>query len=443
MTSNRGTQWNPDQVAIEFDNSLGNLDLYLYDSQGNPINPTQGVTNGNGETVAISEVAGKIYIRVAGRNNSVTNPDYTLVFRGTPSLPNSFPTLQPSAFALAEQSATGTAVGTVIASDPENGAIAYALTAGNPDTDGDGIAAFALNPTTGVITVADGDELDFEQSPNFNLTVQVTDNVGQSVAGSVAINLVDVSEAPTLQTNLFEVSENSPDGTPVGQMQATDPQGNPISYSISAGNPDLDGDGVAGFAIDSLTGTITVADSGDLDYERNPSNILTIAAQNSTGLVGTTTATVNLSNIVGGKIQGTRGDDYLIGDDGNDVIVGGFGNDRITTLRGKDRIVFDIGRSFRQKSIGVDQILDFDRQLDRIVLDKTTFRAIEGGRIKLDSVKTSALAARSDELFTYVRSTGALYYNQNGTAGGFGSGGQFAQLTAGINLTSRNFLVQA
>jgi hypothetical protein len=351
--------------------------------------------------------------------------------------------VQSATFALAEQSATGAAVGTVIASDPENGAIAYTLIGGNPDADGDGIAAFALNPTTGLLTVADGDELNFEQSSNFNLTVQVTDDAGQSVNGAIAINLLDVPEAPSLQAAIFTVSENAAIGTPVGQLQAIDPEGNPIRYRISAGNPDLDGDGIAGFVIDSLTGAIAVADSDDLDYERNSSIVLTIAAQDSTGLVGNAPVTVNLLDIVGGRIQGTRNDDYLIGDDGNDVIIGGLGNDVITTGGGRDRVVFDIGRPFKQRLIGVDQILDFDRQLDRIVLDKTTFRAIEGRRIKLDSVKTAALAARSDELFTYVRSTGALYYNQNGAARGFGAGGQFAQLTAGINLTSRNFLVQA
>lgn len=443
ITSNRGTEWNPNKVSIEFDHSQGNLDLSLYDADGNPINPLQGVTDGNGETVIIPEVSGKIYVQVAGRDATVTNPDYTLVLRGSPALPNSFPIVQGAVFTIAENSLAGTSVGAVIASDPENSLLTYALTAGNTDGDADGVAVFAIDSTTGLITVADSDELNFEPLPAFNLNVQVTDAAGRSTSGAIAINLVDVPEAPLLQAAVFQLPENSLDGTGVGQVQATDPDGEPITYSIAAGNSDTDGNGIPAFSIDSLTGSITVADSDELDYEQQPSIILAIAAQDSSGLTTIATTTINLLNIVGGRIQGTRGDDWLVGDDSDDVIIGGYGNDVITTAGGRDRVVFDIGRSFRQTSIGVDEIIDFDRRFDRIVLDKTTFKAIEGRRITFDSVKTTAKATRSEALFTYVRATGALYYNENGTAGGFGSGGQFARLEAGVNLTNRSLMVQA
>ena len=40
------------------------------------------------------------------------------------------------------------------------------------------LGAFAINATTGEITVADSGQLDFETSPVFNLTVTVTDAGG-------------------------------------------------------------------------------------------------------------------------------------------------------------------------------------------------------------------------------------------------------------------------
>ncbi|MDA0230708.1 MAG: cadherin repeat domain-containing protein [Proteobacteria bacterium] len=68
---------------------------------------------------------------------------------------------------MAENSAAGTAVGTVAASDPDAGdALSYAITSGNQD------GAFAID-TDGVITVQGG--LDFEALSSYALTVQVTD----------------------------------------------------------------------------------------------------------------------------------------------------------------------------------------------------------------------------------------------------------------------------
>ena len=64
----------------------------------------------------------------------------------------------------------GTVVGTVAASDPDIGdTLSYAITAGNVG------GAFSINPGTGVISVANNIALNYEVTPNFNLTVQVTD----------------------------------------------------------------------------------------------------------------------------------------------------------------------------------------------------------------------------------------------------------------------------
>jgi hypothetical protein len=49
-------------------------------------------------------------------------------------------------------------------------------------------------------------------------------------------------------------------------------------------------------------------------------------------------------------------------------------------------------------------------------------------------VATDALAAVSDAFITYSSSTGNLFYNANGTAAGFGTGGQFAKLAASLAL---------
>ena len=71
-----------------------------------------------------------------------------------------------------ENSANGTSVGTVSASDPDTGStLIYAITAGNET------GIFAINSSTGEITVADGSQLDYETTTSYDLTVTVTDDM--------------------------------------------------------------------------------------------------------------------------------------------------------------------------------------------------------------------------------------------------------------------------
>lgn len=138
-------------------------------------------------------------------------------------------------------------------------------------------------------------------------------------------------------------------------------------------------------------------------------------------------------------LLGLSGNDKLVCKTGNDILLGGQGKDTLSGGAGSDRFVFDLGRSFR-RSLGVDNILDFKRT-DGIVLAKTTFTALKGNRVKLDTVQSLSEAQNSRALITYDRSTGALYYNQNGAKNGFGKGGQFADLANEFNLKSSNFTI--
>lgn len=152
------------------------------------------------------------------------------------------------------------------------------------------------------------------------------------------------------------------------------------------------------------------------------------------------------------RFNGAGGNDTLLGGDGNDVMLGGAGidyllgeagTDTYTGGAGRDRFVFDIGKAFDARLIGIDRITDFRRTQDKIVLDKTTFTAIAGQRISFASVGTVAQAETSTALVAYIRSTGALFYNPNRNQAGFGSGGQFADLQNGLNLVASDFVVQA
>ncbi|MGL4500025.1 MAG: hypothetical protein ACRC2M_09745 [Planktothrix sp.] len=60
------------------------------------------------------------------------------------------------------------------------------------------------------------------------------------------------------------------------------------------------------------------------------------------------------------------------------------------------------------------------------------------GRIACD-----ALAATRAADIVYNTATGGLFYNQNGTAAGFGTGAKFLTLTNKPVLTENQFLIQA
>ena len=110
---------------------------------------------------------------------------------------NQAPTAQDATFSLAENSANGTIVGTVTATDPDNDGLNYSITAVDPD--GDSNPAFAID-NSGVITVSDTDDLDFEATPTFSLTVTVDDRQLTDTA-TVTINLTDVLDYPLLINN--------------------------------------------------------------------------------------------------------------------------------------------------------------------------------------------------------------------------------------------------
>ncbi|WP_347280007.1 calcium-binding protein [Leptolyngbya sp. FACHB-8] len=142
------------------------------------------------------------------------------------------------------------------------------------------------------------------------------------------------------------------------------------------------------------------------------------------------------------RLDGGADADSLLGAGGRDRLIGGLGSDTLTGGTEADQFVFDIGRTFQTSSIGIDVVTDFQRP-DKLILDRTTFTALSSNQVSFQAVGTLAQAQSSRALFTYIRATGALYYNQNRQAAGFGSGGQFADFSNGLSVAASDFLIQA
>jgi VCBS repeat-containing protein len=269
---------------------------------------TFSITAGNtGGAFAINGSTGQITVASSAALNFETTPSFSLTVRvtdnGAPSLfgsatvtvnltdVNDAPVVSPATFSLPESSANGTLVGTVTFTDPDPGqSHTFSLTGGNTG------GAFAINGSTGQITVASSAALNFETTPSFSLTVRVTDNGAPPLFGSatVTINLTDVNEAPVVSPATFSLPENSANGTLVGTVTFTDPDaGQTHTFSITAGNTNT------AFAINAGTGQLTVNNSAALDFETTPSFSLTVrVTDNGTpSLFGSATITVNLTDV--------------------------------------------------------------------------------------------------------------------------------------------------
>ena len=139
-------------------------------------------------------------------------------------------------------------------------------------------------------------------------------------------------------------------------------------------------------------------------------------------------------------LEGRLGFDRLFGGSGNDTLNGGQGRDRLNSGPGDDvmtggasidRFIFNTTQAYDQDDLGEDRITDFDIERDIIVINRTTFTAIDSGDSFNDvfaTVTSDNNAATEDAVIVYNTDNGNLFYNQNGSDAGLGSGGLFVTL---------------
>ncbi len=196
---------------------------------------------------------------------------------------NEAPIITGTTYTLPENSSHGTFLGNITASDVDAGdTLTYTITAGNPSS------AFDIDISSGEITVDNENALDYETTETFNLTVEVEDSGGETDTATVTVNLEDVNEPPTANNASFSINENSSDTTFVGTISATDPEDGTLTYTITGGNTG------SAFAVGTNSGTITVNNSGQLDFEITPVFTVTLNVADDEANTVPVTATINL-----------------------------------------------------------------------------------------------------------------------------------------------------
>jgi Ca2+-binding RTX toxin-like protein len=189
---------------------------------------------------------------------------------------------------VSEDAANGTAVGITAAStDVNGGAVSYSLT----DNAG---GRFAINSSTGIVTVANGALLNFEGATSHTIIVKAVDPSGASSTQTFTIDVTDVAPtAPTDSNGVTggSVAEGAANGTAVGITAAsTDVHGGTVTYSL------MD-DAGGRFAINGSTGVVTVANGTLLDFETATSHTITVKAADANGLFSTQTFTIGVTDV--------------------------------------------------------------------------------------------------------------------------------------------------
>ena len=182
-----------------------------------------------------------------------------------------------------ENAAAGTTVATLSTVDADVGdAFTYTLT-----NDPSGFFEVVGNE----VLVAPGANIDFETAQSHDITIEVTDNGGNSYSETVTINVNDlIDEAPTdIDVSGGSVDENAAQGTTVATLSTVDADaGDTHSYAIT-NDP-------SGF-FEIVGNEVRVAPGANIDFEANPTHDITVETADGAGNTYSEVITLTVNNV--------------------------------------------------------------------------------------------------------------------------------------------------
>ena len=318
--------------------------------------------NNSTYTLTTAEVGKKVrgvvsYLDGYGTIEAVPTTSSSLIQSG-----NNAPTnLTLTSSGINENSAAGTVIGTLAATDPDaDSSFTYALAAGTGGNDADNALVEIVGSQ---IRVKSGAPIDFETNPLLNLNIQVTDNGGLTFSKAVTAAVLNVNEAPSnLTASATTFNENIVAGSVVATLGTTDPDvGNTFTYALVAGAGSTDN---AAFSISgnqlkinaspnfesksSYSIRVQTKDQGGLFFEKS----FTFGVNDLIEKVTSSASTVlapdkDILELTGSRnIFGTGNDrdNTITGNSGRNRITGGLGKDILTGGLGQD-VFFYAGRN--------------------------------------------------------------------------------------------------
>ncbi|GFR63488.1 cadherin-23 [Elysia marginata] len=229
-------------------------------------------------------VSGIVYVYVVKNNVPViTNlQNVTSITSDTPS--------NTAIFEVTEDTAIGATVFTLSVYDEDGGTSHTFSTSFSPAA---GAGLFGLENNSSHLTLL-AKLNSFTQATSYNITVEASDGQAVSAPSWLALEVVDVNEAPVLYQADYQVQiEESPAGSTFSNIgfNVNDPDGDNLTYAFAPGSNSTDG-----FSIASSSGEISLT----LDFDREDtglglsSRVWLVSISDPAGLAATATLTVSI-----------------------------------------------------------------------------------------------------------------------------------------------------
>jgi len=341
--------------------------------------------------------------------------------------------------------------------------------AGSDYTTTTGKLTFAANEISKTITIPILNNDLNEANETFEI------NLSNPVNGTLAKNQAIVTISDTLSASVTTTLTAQVENLTLTGTAAINGTGNANGNVLTGNSADntlvgLGGDDTYKFVANSSLGTDTITetttggkDSLDLSGTNDQVRVNLGSISNQTVVTGKLllklSATDVIENAIGGNggdrlignalnnsLNGNTGKDTLTGANGADTLTGGAGDDFLSGGADSDSFFYGTEKAFATADIGLDTLTDFAPTTDKLSLSKTTFNALtsvvgNGFSQATDFavVEDDALVGSSSAFIVYNSNSGSLFYNQNGSLAGLGTGAEFSLLLGTPSLTANSF----
>lgn len=254
------------------------------------------IASGDSNLFALDSLTGKITLKKNVLDYESKDTTFTLYIYATDGQANSdtvpvtlhvkdvneTPSLADTTFSVAENSAKGDTVGTLVGFDPDSLNASFSTLTYKLIGSSDVFCVLA----TGEITVKGA--LDYETVKSYTIRVQVSDGTYSDTA-DVLVKILDVNEPPSVEGAVVTIPEDCAGCSANEKIAASDPDGDKLVYKIVNDTSSI-------FSIDSSTGLISLQKGTSLDYEKDSVYTVKVSVTDPHGLSDTATVTVKVLN---------------------------------------------------------------------------------------------------------------------------------------------------
>jgi Ca2+-binding RTX toxin-like protein len=347
-----------------------------------------------------------------------------------------------------------------------------------------GVAPSFLNQVSGAGEyVATGKRVTFSNIERFNITGSASDDVFSGFAGNDTINGGDGADTISggaginvlngglgldilVDANLATATANltvKEDGT----TAITLPSGASIAgferftnLTTGSGNDTISFTADFNNTINTGVGNDTINPGLGFDVVNGGTGTDLLTANFSASTLGVSYGFFNLTNGSGTIVASSRQIDYgniervnltgsglsdnLLGVSGNDSLNGGSGDDTLNGSKGADTLTGGLGSDFFEfnaSNEGIDVITDFNPAADTVRLKASGFAGLNVGNLPATAFVLGSGAADAGDRIIYNSTTGAIFFDTDGT--GATAQVQIATLNPkpGTNPTAADFVV--